>query len=419
MDIDKLDRNLTKALKLLIKMPSDGSKVLKSKQHIRDICSWVSGEEILGIVKWIADDYLQSLRQKEPCDTEKLITSIKTLSENGFTTSSSLIFIHSLEILKDLGWKKTLLLAPDAVALEAWRKKTKMSVGAFEEKLLESNSYETAGADWLLLRANPTKIIGLIESFLSKQNRPSHLPAWSESLNTALKKDSKGALLNTILFHSWKDLGCLNTLADIVRLNPDILKNSVNLLPGLICKKDSPPQIIGFIDQLFINILNTKGEERLLFCASLIRLGTGVLLHGHSKGQAVQVLENVAKLSSNLKSFTSNEDLQEKTWVIENLKSGLEITEEQHHVTIQGACLLARGFGKAIEGVEAKDILFETAYNCGMREMGSNGDKVCFDPLKHEDVVGGLLPDEYAIIHKPGWTLGDEIITRAKVKGAE
>lgn len=55
-------------------------------------------------------------------------------------------------------------------------------------------------------------------------------------------------------------------------------------------------------------------------------------------------------------------------------------------------------------------------FNSGAREIGPVESEVIFNPLLHEDTIGGLWPEDKVMVIRVGWKYGGKVIIRAQVK---
>jgi hypothetical protein len=135
--------------------------------------------------------------------------------------------------------------------------------------------------------------------------------------------------------------------------------------------------------------------------------------------QVDAALDVVRKAARQLRNLTKDETLQARTWTLENLRREDEPSDGRIHVTPEGARHLALAFEKAAQGFAVKDILTVTARNLGLSPIGKKAEAVSYNPLRHEDVDGGLVPGDAAVIEEGGWAVGQEALIRAKVKRAQ
>src|SRR5205085_193934 len=93
-----------------------------------------------------------------------------------------------------------------------------------------------------------------------------------------------------------------------------------------------------------------------------------------------------------------------------------DLADGRLHVTIEGARHVALALDKATQGFAASELLSVTARNVGLTPIGMDGEMLSYDPLRHEDLEGGLLPGDPVRIERIGWAYGRDVVLRAKVK---
>lgn len=87
-------------------------------------------------------------------------------------------------------------------------------------------------------------------------------------------------------------------------------------------------------------------------------------------------------------------------------------------ITLLGAKNLALSMEKANQGFPAKEILTNLAFNLGLIRYGTQPSTrpIAYNPIEHEDTVGGLLPGDIVVALEPGWMYKIEVLIRAKVR---
>jgi hypothetical protein len=273
-------------------------------------------------------------------------------------------------------------------------------------------------SDWLLTHSKPENLLPFLELLLARHPRPKFLFPWSEALQAGLKKDKRGKLLALLLRHSWQSEDWIITLCHAIRTNRNLFRETIDLLPAILCRKEKAVFAADFVNALFDSIISVEGDEREFFTAELARLGTGILRADRRTQISGDVLAVVQKKTRQLCNLTKNQDLKSRTWVLENLSEEVKPTDGKISITSQGARYIALAFEKADQDFSAKEILRITARNLGFRTIGKKGEKTIYNPLQHEDVIGGLLPGQAVFIEDEGWTLNQETVVRAKVKKA-
>jgi len=419
--MNPLDRKLTTVFKTLTNRSSLDTKPQNALKDFRELRSRVVDSDLLQTLDGLVANFSAAPTEQTKPAAPEAFKVIMELRQRGYVEAPALLFLHWRDVMMVQKLEDVLPIAPDAASLEIWRKASRVPAKELEIGFLvdPATAYTTVAADWLLLHAKPEQVQPVLELFLERKERPKALLPWAEALVPALKKDKRGNLLELILCHHSADKGRLATLAEVMRLNRKLLLNAVEHLPVILCKKEAPHEGVFFVQELFANLLNTQGAEREFVTAGLARLGCGILIQDRRGPQADAVLGMIAEASRRLRNLTTDETIQSRTWVLENLVASAEPMDGNIHVTIIGARQLALALEKAALGFAAKDILTATARNLGLTLIGKKAEAVSYNPLQHEDVVGGMLPGDNACIDEPGWALGQDVVVRAKVNKGE
>jgi hypothetical protein len=345
------------------------------------------------------------------------MSAIRALRERGLVGTASALFERWKDFYRELPIQEIKTEAPDAKALEVWRKGRGMRVEEMEEKLLSDplSTYETSGADWILLRAKPERSLPILRLFLRRLPRPKFLPQWAAVIGERLRLDKRGLLLGCAISAASENAGDLKALAEVVRLDRSLLLMVAGLLPRIASHRNAGTGVVEFAREILSSVIESQGSDREFLTAVLVQLGSGMLIERQS-GQTKACLEFVQQMARQLRNLTSEENLRSKTWVLENL-CGEELPRDGAlHITIDGARQLAIAMDKAQQGFDAKEILAVAARNLGLVPIGKKGEKVSFSPVRHQDVEGGMLPGDAAQIEEGGWSYQDDVIVRAKVK---
>ena len=309
---------------------------------------------------------------------------------------------------------------PDVISFSRWIKASKTPPKEIEKQLFAQPNqvYQTIGMDWLLIHSKPENLLPFLELLLARHPRPKFLFPWSEALQAGLKKDKRGKLLALLLRHSWHAENWIMALCHVIRTNRNLFKETIDLLPAILCRKEKAVFAVDFVNALFDSVISAVGEEREFFTAELARLGTGILCTDRRTQISDDVLAVVQKKTRQLCNLTNNQDLKSRTWALENLSEESKPVDGKICITSQGARYIARAFEEAEQGFSAKEILTVAARNLGLSPIGKKGEAIIYNPIQHEDTVGGLLPGQTVLIEEEGWTLNQETVVRAKVKKA-
>jgi hypothetical protein len=418
MPANVIDCKLVVVFKALLKGASEGPKREKAVKKFHELRSRVVDIEFGRLLDGLFAEFSTPPTGRANPSAEQAAKTLGELRARGFVEVAGFLFRQWRDVMAAQKLEDVLPVVPNAASFEVWRKATRQPAKEIAGRLLADpvSTYATAGADWVLLHVKTEQALPLLGLFLGRKERPKTLPPALDALVPVLKKDKRGVLLERILRHPWPEKGNLVTLGEVVRLNRTLLKNTVASLPAILCKKDAPEQGAFLVEDLFALMPSTQGAEREFMTAVLARLGCGILVQDRRGPQADAILRLVAQAARRLRNITKGETIQARTWVLENLSAEAEPTDGKVHVTVQGARHLALAFEKAAQGFATKDILTATARNLGLTPVGNKGETASYNPLQHEDMEGGMLPGDGALIEEPGWALGSDVVMRAKVK---
>jgi len=406
--MNPFDRKLAGVFKALAKGTPDDAKAQKANKDFRNVHERVVDDALGAKIDFLFKDFSRPLAERHKPAPEEAVESVCALRDKGFSETAAFAFSVWHDATEKLSLQQALNAAPTLACFTAWAKARRISAEEIEQSSLANPDelYTTVGADWLLARAKPRDVLPLLEFCLARRPRPKYLPQWDEALTVALKKDKRGNLLAFVLQHSWPNEDPLRALSEAVRSNRTAFKMTVDHLPAILARKESNSSCVVFVESLFDALVMTDGVEREFETAAMARLGTGILVADRRGQQSEAVLRLIQQLAHRLRNLTRDEAQESRTWVFENLSRDDATPDGKLRVTLEGARHLALAFQKAEQGFAPKDILTVTALNLGLSPISKKGETVVFNPLRHQDIEGGLLPGESAVVEEGGWRFG-------------
>lgn len=415
--MNELDRDLVSIFKTLAKRPVHNARQERAVSDFRHIRMRLGDPSLCCLLDQCVQDVVVEPEKRRKLQGAEVAEVVRKALELGFAELATWLFIWWRAFLAELPVEEVLQLAPSAAALDAWRKATRAAVGDLEDELLArvTMTYATAGAEWLLLKGKPSRLGPLFDLFLARGPRPKRLASWADALAGVLKKDKRGRLLAGILGSLAIEDDRLSALVEVVRLNKGVLRTAVEALPAVLAQKGGSGLAMPFARQIFEKVVERGGAERELLTALLARLGTGILLIERRGPQAIAALQFIEGTARQLRNATRDDSERGRTWVLESLRREQEISDGEVHVSIEGARHLVLALEKAAQGFSASEILSVTAQNVGLAPVGKQGERLSYDPLRHEDAEGGMLPGDSARVEEPGWSYRGEVVMRAKV----
>jgi hypothetical protein len=271
---------------------------------------------------------------------------------------------------------------------------------------------------WLLANATVEKLDEIILRALGTEE-PALSPAIrTDDLGAVFARDKRGALLAALLRNTGLDDARLNAIATGIRNNPQAVKNVAEVLPALMGKEQTGERATAMATAIFSQVAVSNAEARQILTVALARVCTGVLIAGRKSSRTDDVLMMASEIMEQLRLSTREAPLKAKTWLFENLAEEPASPDHRLHITREGMRHLASAFEKAGEGFAAGEILHALSENLGMGVVGTTGETVVYDPIRHQDIDGGLLPGDTAVVKECGWALGETVAIRAKVRRA-
>jgi hypothetical protein len=235
-------------------------------------------------------------------------------------------------------------------------------------------------------------------------------------LCATLKKDKKGEFLRSLITVADNRSAGTKTLIEAITSNRLLFKSIPEALSLILTHKEPCPLAVNFAMLLFDPVFVCDSTKREISSVILARLGTSILLADRRSQEADVVLDFIRKTSQQIRTITKGESNQSRTWVLENLLEEERQPEGKLCVNLQGARHIALAFEKVDQGFPPKEILSVTARHLGLLNIGRRDEVVSYDPLKHDDTEGGLIPGDTVVILEPGLAFNNEAVLRAKVK---
>jgi hypothetical protein len=408
--MNPLDRKLSKVLKSAKR--NDKSKNLE-RDYAQQIRSRIIDKEFAALVDQLVTDFAKS--PSDPKSTQQVIGIIQQLRSREFVESAAVVAKEWFQSLTSLNLSEIISTAPDASSFDNWCKKTNTKLPILEELLQKDPRvlYNSAAADWIVNRSKPEKLTSLLELLLLRECRPRGLPPWADMLSTALTKDKRGFLFKYLVEHSWSGPDHLQSLVELIARDRALLRNVAVWIPSLMSSKAAPSGLLEFMKRLVSATVAAEGPTREQLSAALVSIASRLLLMNTTNDH--ELLDITLRASRQLRNITTKDETKRRTWVFENLGAPEE-RPKGLLISVEGARQLAIAFQKAFEGFTAHEILTMTAHNLGLTPIGEQNEEVIYDPLRHEDTEGGMLPGERAHIQQTGWICGLEVIGRAKVR---
>lgn len=416
-----IDEAISAVLRGVCKDGFTSADVEKAQQRAdsigRDFRDSSSANELKSLINEIVE------LRREPAAVDRS-AMIEQLSGRGWKHSAEVLYIYFLATLADKDARLLVSLAPTQKALTGLC--AKVSAAKKELETLVVNDPQTAitspVADWVLLNGKLEKAQSIFLLMLRTEKRPHGLSTPDELLRAAVQRDKKAVLLKSALLQCHDDTVALHRLARAVLKSPKVAMQYAEEMQSPKLLKSSESGVIAFVRALSsAAIVETeKGAEfRRTASLALVRLITGVLiLHPHNKPQPICVHKALLALGD-LEKAANSQTTKTSTWVLHTLAESIAKPTGATLIDARAARIVKVAFDNADSSSNPVAMLEAMAFNLGMTAFEEPGARVAYEPIRHEDTVGGLLPREQVIVIRKGWSIGDEPVIRAKVKPAE
>lgn len=428
-DMQEIDSSLHKALKCAASYDGTPKSRERAVEQLRTALDGIRDPGTAAAAKSIHEYLLARRRRKEIGDPVSPpfdeLPALRSLDR-----SYDLALGELIADSPDIQCGELLLMAPSLRVIEAWVK------AADEHNVKGSNGLEVGSAKEELVKfatRDPEMAVscGLAEWFVGNVPTDSLLEtlpllAAAFSLKVANRRET---LVSKVIFRDRSGnllLRCvqdvantaerLRELARIIRTDAKTLQKVLDLLPeALLGSEDG--RLGELVPMLFDDLYRSKGSRRRLGNGMAVALfGLLLAVEGESTGLKV-ALEALRELFQEFESQAETGNGEgDFLWVVKQTGSPKKPEHDMRQtLSLEQANLM----GAAVERLRANPgaigVMEALAANLGLERIGASEDQVRFDPLVHEDTVGGILPGDRAVIIRPGWKLGDRIILRATV----
>lgn len=280
MPMNTLDKKLAATIKRMQKREISEAKRANQPSDLRLMRERIREIGLDGRAETLLAGVLSTTEGRPNPSTDDTLFVVRALRERGLIEVAAALFERWKQLYREFRVEDIKREAPDAKSLEAWRKEAGVRVEGMAQKLLSDlpATYETAGADWLLLRGNPERSLPMLRFYLERHARPKHLPQWADAIADRLSHDKRGSLLGCVLSTTSENRNEVKALAEVIRINRSLLLMVIDLMPRIASRRDAAASVVAFVREILTPVVESRGSDREFLTAVLARLGSGVLL---------------------------------------------------------------------------------------------------------------------------------------------
>ncbi len=353
------------------------------------------------------------------CDNGRppdLIIHLSSLVGARVLLSAEFLFLKYAESLATHTLDEVLPAMPSAKALDAWIEKQNDPSGAANGvrgivRESPSKALQSVLALWFFERVVPNELQQGAETlFLMSESKP--FVSQSALLTVALQRDKDGAFCAKLLELANQRDGTLASVLNSVGTDSMAMESFLAAFPKIVdslapdLAKQIPPLLFG-------SMASSEGAESRLLSAQMLKMAETML----SKKHSIAVDAVLRALDRQTADLETNADISKhggdmcgvRYMAVPRQVSGGKVSHE-------GAELVALAIEKLHLGDDPLLVLEATAFNLGLRSFGEPGSRTSYDPMIHEDIVGGIKPGAEVQFTRKGWKRDNRVITRAKVK---
>jgi hypothetical protein len=363
------------------------------------------------------DDYRHPHKRQ---DTSQYIAEVSALVEGGHGQSAAVLLERLYPSLEkcSLGDLAPCFDAHQTVARyikqAKWKAKDCVAFvcGHAEEM------YGTALIEWAVETLPIGKLKGVVALLVTGEPRPERLRPAEHLLRRVVERDKQAALLKLYLAKSDRSEG-----------------HAAQIMRAVVAAAPTGPV---WASAIAIWLRSAGTPERKALCVALIEEALQVGKEGSVQRVASFVAAIVANLANSAEPAKESErqriaGLLERLVIASSAVVRASRSEKLWYCALSGdqrapqvkaaegmhlgiAKHLALALRAKEEGNDSGRVLEALGVNLGMEPIADAGEAVKFDPERHEDLSGGLLPDMDAESVMCGWQYGEHVVLRARVK---
>jgi len=247
--------------------------------------------------------------------------------------------------------------------------------------------------------------------------RPQYLQEPSKLLQNALSRDKKLILADDLkIFAIDSPIHTKNLLLGSMRSHVGE-GYARSFGHALVAKAIDHKNLIQALNELLQSQSPMQSEFATKFIAHIT---TTLCLITNSKNEASSEFKEALQNFVTSVWLFGKEDERRKLWFASTTEKISKLSSEMKgEISTQGALQIALSIRAAQTDTDAKDALWASAFNLGIKQIGKPGEIELFESRQHEDIKGGLLPGDKAQIVNCGWIFNESILLRAQVTPAD
>ena len=366
------------------------------------------------------DEYRHEYKRK---DARAYLAEFEGLTGAGYGDAVAVLIERVQPSLAECTFLEVARCFGSVSALRAWLKRMKITPKACADHVARDPdaTYPTILAEWAAEHVAVGKLNAILARVLSDTPRPLAFASSRQILLRVIENDGRADVVKLILAKAATDeAAALRVSRAILAVSPVGASWSCAIAAwlsasGLAERKEA---FVASAEEALHAARGDGGYRIAAFVAATVAImANSKPAAKESERQRIQdLLARLVDASSALASSANVEGV----WFCSPSKAiGRPHPQQAEVLSARTARHVAFAM-RAVEAGSSADLALEAlGVNLGVVPIGACGEIVAFDPLRHEDTVGGLLPLAAAMIVMRGWESGENVLVRAQVRSAE
>lgn len=344
------------------------------------------------------------------------VVSVQKLITIEYLESAIAFFMACVTSIANVELESLTEAMPNDTCINRWIKCSKAQKRTVLKSISSSYDkyYKTAWCDWYIKKAPVKDIMSFAILTLKNLERPQYLPEASKLLVAVLSRDRKFVLTDSLKIFAMRDPSHIKALllasSHVARVGEAYARGFGHALAS---EANGYRNLIHALDELLRSQDATQSEFAAKFATHVAT--TWCLVADNKRPGSAEVGEALLGFGIDAWLLGKGEGKLDLWFACTTGKISEMILKERGKISTQGALQIALGLRSAETDVSARDALWSSAFNLGIREIGQVGEIESFEPRQHEDIKGGLLPGDKAQIIHCGWGFGESVLLRAQV----
>lgn len=396
----RLTPGLRTSLETRLRSLADEAAAFGAREAVNDVSKF-----------FLSRERLLELRQPPVFPAERALE----LGRRGLAATFDFVVRDSPEAFADFSVAVLMRQIPSAALLTkiATKRKNLLAEALTEIRREPSLLFDFPGLSWVFAKAKLQDLLPLVPFLFGEQGETASSQLVATLRTQFLRRDKTGRGITEILrLISTGELAD-QTLVDALRRSPEAATAFVQLLPKLLLRHptDEPARVL----QKWLSTLSDiPAKRRALISGALMTLCGAILLKNRRRPVEDWVLSLVVDSIKRL-ALEIGADV-EGYWGVFPLDASRS-DNTGVYISPEAARLLVESLEKLEDSrYQATNVVEALASNLGLSKIDETNAVVTYDPKVHQDVAGGLLKQQTAVVVRSGWRYNEILLLKTKVK---